>query len=334
MPEQDKYLRTDKKIGLKFIFQIAELMRDEPVIEKNEILQKRINAAANHFEPKLTAYQQAIQNHPLVTEHREVSNVINETLSQLLLAVHTAHYFLAYCKEPFSVTTFLQHKLKFAQPKFIISCYASGKKQSFSDVPNAELYDTIKRWRDMVCDESGMPIYMVANQATLKEIATFLPFTKKSLMKISGFGKAKAEKYGDDILDAVQDFCTRHNIESNMDSKPENQKKERKKRPLEEKTPTNITTYNLFKEGKSLAEIAKERNMTPGTIEGHLAPFIAGGEIDIDKVVSKEKQLLVKEAILIHGRLSTKTLKDNLPENISYGEIRMVMASDKVEQQS
>ena len=111
---------ADKDIGLKFISQIAELMKEEPVIEKNAALQKRINDAANHFEPKFSAYQEAIQNHPLITEHRETANIINEYLNQLFLAVYVQNYFLQYCKQPFSVTTFLQHKLKFAQPRFNI----------------------------------------------------------------------------------------------------------------------------------------------------------------------------------------------------------------------
>ena len=64
---------ADKTVGLKFIRRTGELMKDEPVIEKNEALQKRINDAAVHFEPKFSAYQHAVQNHPLITEHREVS---------------------------------------------------------------------------------------------------------------------------------------------------------------------------------------------------------------------------------------------------------------------
>ena len=51
-----------------------------------------------------------------------------------------------------------------------------------------------------------MPIYMVANR-NVKEIATYLPLNKKDLIKLSGFGKAKAEKYGDEILRAVMDYC-------------------------------------------------------------------------------------------------------------------------------
>ena len=322
---------ADRSVGLKFISHIAALMKQEPVIEKNTALQKRINDAANHFEPKFSAFQDAIKNHPLITEHRETANIINEYLNQLFLALYVQNYFLQYCKESFSVTSFLQHKIKFAQPRVNISCYASGKKQSSSDVGNAELYDTLKRWRDTVCEESGAPIYMVANQNALKEIATYLPFTKKDLTQLSGFGKAKAEKYGDDILDAVRDYCGRNNLESNMTAKSGNPKKEAKEKPLEEKTPTNTISYNLFKEGKSVAEIAKERNFAITTIEGHLASFVATGELDINKMVSIEKQLLIKGAAKIHGRESFKTLKENLPENISYGEIRMVMAAEKMD---
>ena len=320
---------ADKAIGLKFISHISSYMKQEAVIEKNVALQKRINDAANHFAPKLMAMQEAIKNHPLITEHRETATIINTYLNELYIALFIQNYFLQYCKQPFSVTSFLQHKIKLALPRINISCYASGKKQASLDVPNAELYDTLKRWRDMVCEENGTPIYMVANQNTLKEIAEYMPFTKKDLTLISGFGKAKAEKYGDDILDAVRDYCDRNDLESNMAAKEGNPKRERKEKSIEEKTPTNIISFNLFKEGKSIAEIAKERNFAITTIEGHLAPFVTKGELDINKMVSEEKQLLIKEAIKIYGSEGFKTLKENLPEDVTYGEIRMVMAAEK-----
>jgi hypothetical protein len=325
---------SDKKIGLNFIRHTGDLMKQEAVIEKNLALQKRINDAANHFAPKFQAMQEAIKNHSLITEHRETATVINQYLNELYLALFVQNYYLQYCKEPFSVTSFLQHKIKFAQPRINISCYASGKKQANSDIPNAELYETLKRWRDMTCEENDLPIYLVANQNALKEIAAYLPFTKKDLTQLSGFGKAKAEKYGDDILDAVQDYCYRYNLESNMSAKEGNPKKERKPKSTEEKnteikTDTKTVSYNLYKEGKSVEEIAKERNLASSTIEGHLAGFVANGEIDLNKMVTPEKQNLIQEAAKIHGSESFKTLKENLPEDVSYGEIRMVIAAAK-----
>jgi hypothetical protein len=320
---------TDKNTGLKFISQVATLMKQEPVIEKNEILQKRINAATGHFEPKFFNYQQAVQNHPLITESREAANSLNEHLNQLILAIYTANYYLQYCRQPFSVTSFLQHKLKFAQPRFNLSCYASGKKQSFEDVPNAELYNTLKRWRDEICDRTDIPIYMIANRATLTEIATYLPLDKKFLHQISGFGKVKVDKYGDEIINMVEDYCGRNNLKTNMEEKAPVAKRQRADRNDEIKTDTKMLSYNLFKEGKSVAEIAKERNFTVSTIEGHLAYYVNNGDIDINKLISVEKQLLIKAAAKTHGRESNKALKDNLPETISYNEIRMVLAAEK-----
>jgi hypothetical protein len=320
---------ADKAIGLKFISHIGSFMKQEAVIEKNGALQKRINDAANHFAPRFLEMQEAIKKHPLITEHRETAGVINEYLNQLFLALHLENYFLQYCREPFSVTSFLQHKIKFAHPKINISCYASGKKQGNSDIPNAELYETLKHWRDMICEENDLPIYLLANQNALKEIAAYLPFTKNDLMQLSGFGKVKAEKYGDDILDTVKDYCDRNNLETNMAAREGNPKRERKEKSLEEKVPSNIASFNLFKEGKSIAEIAKERNFAITTIEGHLASFVATGELNINKMVSAEKQNLIKEAAEIHGSESFKTLKENLPEDVSYGEIRMAIAAQK-----
>jgi hypothetical protein len=321
---------ADKKIGLKFMNQVSDLMKDEPVIEKNENLQKRVNAAANHFELKISAYQQSTQNHPIITEHREVANFINEYMNQLILDLYTTNYFLKYCKQPFSVTSFLQHKLKFAQPRFNLSIYASGKRQSFADIPNVELYEALKRWRDNVCDKTGMPIYMVANRATLTEIATYLPLNKKDLLQISGFGKAKVDKYGDDILEAVEEYCTMNNIATNMATKEANPKRERKEKSTEVKTDTKTLSYNLFKQGKTIVEIAKERNFAVSTIEGHLAWYVGSGDVDINKIVSLEKQLLVKAAAKSYGNSSAKILKEKLPENITYSEIRLVLASEKV----
>jgi superfamily II DNA helicase RecQ len=106
-----------------------------------------------------------------------------------------------------------------------ITCYASSKKQSASiDTPNVELYETLKRWRDMIVEETKSPIYMIANQSTLKEISTYLPLNKKDLLFITGFGKVKVDKYGDVIVEIVEDYCNRHNIETNMSAIKQMQK--------------------------------------------------------------------------------------------------------------
>lgn len=324
-----QHIAADKAVGLKFIGHISFLMKDEGVIEKNAPLQKRISDAANHFVPKLEAYIKELKSNSLNTEHKEVATPLNEKLNELALALYNGNFYMQYCKQPFSVTGFLQHKLKYAQPRFNINCYASEAAETQTDLSNAELYATLKRWRNMICSETGQAVYMVANQASLQEIATFLPRTKKDLMLISGFGKAKAEKYGDDILEAVESYCEKHNLETNISAKAENPKREIKSKSAAPKVDTKTVSFELYKSGKDIAAIAKERNFTSSTIEGHLAHYVGTGDINVNELVSIEKQKLIAAAVAEHGVQSHAALIKHLPKDISYGELRMVLAANK-----
>ncbi|MFN0083632.1 MAG: helix-turn-helix domain-containing protein [Ferruginibacter sp.] len=322
------FFRAEKMNGLKFIRQINALLKEEPIVEKNDGLQVRIAAAANHFINKFLEFLDHLKSHPLITEHKEAADLVNEHLNALAIAVATNNYYLEYCKSNFSLTTFLKHRIDFAQPKFNLSCYASTKKSTKTDSPNPELYDSLKRWRDMICDGDGTPIYLVATHTMLKDIATYLPKNGRDLLLISGFGKAKVDKYGDDILQTVNDYCELHHIESNMVSKAASPKRERKTKPATDKIDTKESTYNLFKEGKTIAEIAVIRNFAVQTIEGHIAAFIEKGMVEITSLISKEKYEEVAKIMKDRGEKTLTDLKPLLP-NASFGEMRMVEAALK-----
>ncbi len=322
---------AEKQVGIKFIGRINDLLKDEGIIENNALLQKRISDAANHFYPKWAGFLNAIQNPEVVTELKESANIINEHLQNVALQIFSSKYYLDYCKQPFSVTTFLEHKLKFAQPRFSVSCYATANKKvvANTNANHPELMDTLKRWRNMVVEQTGQPIYMIANQNSLNEVCTYLPLTKTDLQLLTGFGKVKVDTYGDDILDAVIEYCLRNNLKTNINEKTDNPKKQRKEKSTEPKADTKKLSFDLYKEGKTINEIAKERTFTKATIEGHLAHYIALGELAINDLVSIEKQNKINEVIAIHGELSHKTLIENLPSDYSYGEIKMVLAANR-----
>ena len=332
--EIKKRISAEKETGARFMIQVDELLRPEGIIENNEPLRKRVGDAANHFLPKLEVLLHDIQQHPLVTEHKEAADNVNEYLQSMFLVSHAAAYGLAFCKQPFSVTGFLKHKLDYALPRITISCYARGKKQQATDIPHPELFETLRKWRDTICEATSTPIYMVANQASLKEIATFLPKNKKDLQLLSGFGRARAEKYGDDIIDAVTDYCSRYDLETNMHAKDPAPKKEKKTAnasgKAEPKPDTKMLSFELFKAGKTIEEIARERNFTPGTILGHLTHFVGTGEIPADHLVSPDKQQLIKEGVDRLGTQSLKTLLENMPEGITYHDIKIVLASPEL----
>ena len=318
----------EKLNGEKFIRQIYSLLKEEPVIENNTGLQNRIALASAHFVPKFSVYIDALKKHPLITEHKETADIINEYLNAATQSLSATEYFLQYCKSLFSVTAFLQHKLNLSQPRINLSCYARGRSAGTTDSPNPELYETIRRWRDIQCEEEDLPVYLVVTHAGMKDICTYLPKTKRDLLLISGFGKVKVDKYGEEITTIVSEYCERNLIEPNIAAKAAPPKRERKSKTNPEKVDTKDSTFNLFKAGKSIAEIAKERGFAQSTIEGHLTALIEKGLLNITEVMPAEKFEEISAVFKDRGEKSLTSLKEQLPM-ASYGEMRMAEAAMK-----
>ncbi len=53
--------------------------------------------------------------------------------------------------------------------------------------------------------------------------------------------------------------------------------------------PTHVLTYQLFEDGKTIGEIAKERGLVISTVYGHLAKFAEQGLLDLSRLISAEK---------------------------------------------
>lgn len=89
------------------------------------------------------------------------------------------------------------------------------------------------------------------------------------------------------------------------------------------KGETRRISLSMFREGKSINEIAAERNMVFSTIESHLASFIVSGEVKIEELVPHDKLLKILGAIKeIGDGKSTTPIKQKLGDDFSYGEIR------------
>jgi len=192
-----------------------------------------------------------------------------------------------------------------------------------------ELFENLKQLRNKIAREENVPSYIIFSDSTLLDLATYLPVTQPDLLKISGFGSFKAEKYGKPFLEAVQDYCNAYRLQTRITLKQPKRERKQRTTPIttEKPTDTRRISYSMFKQGKTIAEIAQERNLSNGTIESHISYYVASGEIPVNDVVDKHKQEAVIKAAEIFGRDSLRILKDNLPEEISYGEIRMALAS-------
>lgn len=91
------------------------------------------------------------------------------------------------------------------------------------------------------------------------------------------------------------------------------------------KGETKLISLQLFKEGKSISDIAMQREMAQSTIEGHLVHFIPTGEIDIKDIVPENKIPFILAALEEIGGNASTPVKEKLGPAFSYGEIKAVM---------
>lgn len=200
---------------------------------------------------------------------------------------------------------------------------ATPTKQSV-EIAHPALFQDLKILRRQLADRENVPPYIVFSDATLVELVAYLPLTTSDLSRISGFGDVKLAKYGDAFLDAVQSYCIRQRIGTQMHLKGPRQKPRRSSKP--DTGGSQRTSLQLFLDGHAVEEIAAQRNLAVSTVETHLAEFVRKGELDVRDLVPDENKVkailrVVEEA----GTYAAGAVKERLGDHYTYGEVRAVM---------
>lgn len=109
--------------------------------------------------------------------------------------------------------------------------------------------------------------------------------------------------------------------------KKEKKKKAEPDKPKREKGASQRTSFNMYREGRSIEEIAKERGMATTTIESHIAQFVKSGDLGIDSLVSTQHQKFIRGVVRSFDRSYTLSdVKALLPPDYTYFEIKLVLA--------
>ncbi|EKD43834.1 MAG: hypothetical protein ACD_72C00100G0005 [uncultured bacterium] len=82
-----------------------------------------------------------------------------------------------------------------------------------------ELFNALKIIRTDLAEKENVPAYLVFSDATLLELAAYLPQSLEDVRKISGFGDIKLAKYGQVFLEAVVDYSAKNKLDSKIHEK-------------------------------------------------------------------------------------------------------------------
>jgi ATP-dependent DNA helicase RecQ len=178
-------------------------------------------------------------------------------------------------------------------------------------VADAELQNYLREWRRITAKEQGVPAFVVLHDTTLEEICRRQPSSITDLLNITGIGERKAEVYGKGILAALE----RYRDGARASAVPE------------KKTAPALETMRLLVAGNSFEDIAKIRGRQLSTVVNAVANLVERGDLEFQAAwIDRNKQAVIEAACAKLGINGLKPLKDSLPREITYDEIRLVVA--------
>jgi ATP-dependent DNA helicase RecQ len=199
----------------------------------------------------------------------------------------------------------------------LMNGFSDGSRERAASSPamvqevNGELREYLREWRRTTAREQGIAAFIVMHDTSLDELCRVKPRSLPELRGVAGFGEKKTERYGADILEALRRFRDGARA-TEVANKPH--------APAEE-------TMKLLREGRSLEQIAQIRGRRVGSVVSMVAGMVERGEVEFEPGwIHGDHQEQIEE---VCGRLGLdryNPIKDALPEEITYDEIRLVVA--------
>ncbi|HBX50859.1 MAG: hypothetical protein A2275_01150 [Bacteroidetes bacterium RIFOXYA12_FULL_35_11] len=318
-------------VSAKFRMQLREIFMSSDSPEKEDHLQERVKKAAAYFEDKIkTIILQPVFENEVESDNKAIRTQIKKNLEQYYFDATVKYRCLEVCKSGFIIKLYLNTRAKaFIENINPLASKAKAPKSYASEreVNKPAAYSVLKAWRDDKADIADVPHYNILSQKVLLQLAVDLPVSKNEFLAIKGFGKHKYAAFGDELTEIILPYRIEKNPGFQRMNVAENDDYDLKVEEKSKKQPvgfSQLKSLELFNEGKSIPEIAAERQMVVSTIEGHLAGFIATGELEIHKFMETEKVSRLSDFI-IQNPVKMNEVKAHFKDEFSYSEIRFVI---------
>lgn len=175
---------------------------------------------------------------------------------------------------------------------------------------DAQLREYLREWRRAEARAAGTPAFLVLHDAALEAFCLAKPASLNALRNVSGFGDKKVERYGRQLLEALERFRNGERAGADSLAKPIH--------PRED-------TLELLREGRSFEDIAQIRGRKLNSVFDMVANMVESGEVAFQPIwIAGERYTQIADAVKRLGQDRLKPIKEALPDDISYGEIRLV----------
>lgn len=184
------------------------------------------------------------------------------------------------------------------------------KTRTKTETQRDDLFERLRVLRKRLADEQNVPPYVIFTDTTLEDMARQRPITPDALRNVSGVGERKLQLFGKQFLNEILNYV-RGRVQAG--EKP--------------KGSTQLVTFDLYNNGLTIEQIAAERQLTKGSIAGHLVQLSRSGySINLASLIDPNERLEIEKAILAvgleEGRL--KPVFDYLEGRYDYDKLTIV----------
>lgn len=180
-----------------------------------------------------------------------------------------------------------------------------------------EMHEYLREWRRNTAQKHGVPAFVVMYDTTLEALCRMHPKTLAEMRRVPGFGERKIDLYGHQILTTLQRF---------RDGARASEAAKKTSKPVAE-------TIRLLAQGRTLQEVANLRGRQLSSVVDLVAELVENGQLNFQPSwIGTDKLQEIEAACTTLGSGRLRLIKDALPPEITFDEIRLVRAKLKSEQ--
>jgi ATP-dependent DNA helicase RecQ len=183
------------------------------------------------------------------------------------------------------------------------------------------LFETLRVLRKRLADQRDVPAYIIFSDVALRHMARIYPTDSEAFLRVSGVGEKKLADFGDEFLAAIRTHVAAHARQSFAEPPTPT----RARRPL---NATSRESLQLFRAGRSVAQIAKDRGFAIGTIYTHLENAVAAGEpLDLARLITPAERAKIEAAFAEFGFENIAGALERLGPGFEYGQLKLYRAA-------
>jgi len=188
------------------------------------------------------------------------------------------------------------------------------------------LFEHLRELRKKLADERDVPAYIIFSDVALRQMARNYPASEREFARISGVGEKKLREFGAAFLGEIA-----AHLQANARQIFADDSFTAPVAPPPSRSSLGDSareTLRRFRAGQSVEQIARERDVTTGTIYGHIAEGVERGEpVDLQKIFTVAELVEVASAFGRNGFGALGPVFESLGGKVDYGRLRLFRAA-------